>query len=66
MNAPTPMPRPGDTVEAMTVLLRAWHGGDSDAFGRVVAAMQGEFMRMAGSRLRGHDAGHGRRNTCGR
>lgn len=56
MNAPTSMPRPGDTVEAMTVLLHAWQRGDGDAFGRVVAAMQGEFMRMAGSRLRGHDA----------
>jgi RNA polymerase sigma factor (TIGR02999 family) len=56
MDTPAPTPEPGDTVAAMTVLLQAWRRGDGDAFGRVVAAMQGEFMRMAGSRLRGHDA----------
>lgn len=49
-------PAPGETVEAMTVLLQAWRHGDTDAFGRIVAALQGEFMRMAASRLHGHDA----------
>jgi len=49
-------PPPGHTVEAMTVLLQAWRRGDDAAFGRVVQAVHGEFMRMAASRLRGHDA----------
>lgn len=49
-------PAPGETVEAMTQLLQAWKQGDTDAFGRIVAALQGELMRMAASRLQGHDA----------
>ena len=53
---PPPLPAPGETLQAVTVLLQAWRRGDGDAFGRLVAAMQGEFMRMAGSRLQGHDA----------
>ncbi|MDE2372198.1 MAG: sigma-70 family RNA polymerase sigma factor [Burkholderiales bacterium] len=43
-------------MEAMTVLLQAWQQGDAAAFGRIVGAMQSEFMRMARSRLHGHDA----------
>ena len=41
--------------EDMTLLLHAWQGGDADAFERIVQALQGEFLRMAASRLRGHD-----------
>jgi RNA polymerase sigma factor (TIGR02999 family) len=52
---PPPLPAKGDTLESMTVLLHAWQRGDGNALGRVVSAMQGEFMRMAGSRLQGHD-----------
>lgn len=54
MNA-APLPDPGSTVEAMTVLLQAWQRGDGDAFARIAAALHSEFMRMAASRLHGHD-----------
>ncbi len=56
MTSPLPLPDPGATIESMTMLLKAWQRGNTDAFGRVVGAMQGEFMRMAASRLRGHEA----------
>jgi len=56
MTSATAQPAPGDTVEAMTVLLQAWKKGDGAAFERVVQAVHGEFLRMAASRLRGHDA----------
>jgi RNA polymerase sigma factor (TIGR02999 family) len=56
MNSATAQPAPGDTVEAMTVLLQAWKRGDGTAFERVVQAVHGEFLRMAAARLRGHDA----------
>nr|WP_316639887.1 ECF-type sigma factor [uncultured Roseateles sp.] len=48
-------PVPGETIEAMTVLLQAWRHGDASAFARVIGAVHGEFLRMAASRLRGHD-----------
>jgi len=37
----------------LTVLLRAWQGGDRDAFGRLIQHVHGELRRMAQSRLRG-------------
>ena len=39
----------------LTVLLRAWRDGNGDAFEAVARAVQGEFLRMAASRLAGHD-----------
>ena len=41
----------------LTVLLRAWRDGNADAFEAVARAVQGEFLRMAASRLAGHDEG---------
>lgn len=46
---------PSRTLQDMTLLLAAWRRGDGDAFARVVAAVHGEFLRMAAGRLRGHD-----------
>jgi len=42
-------------MAGMTQLLQAWKAGSDEAFARVVGALQGEFQRMAASRLRGHD-----------
>lgn len=39
----------------LTVLLRSWRDGNSDAFEAVAGAGQGEFLRMVASRLAGHD-----------
>lgn len=50
-----PTSDPGDTAAAMTVLLQAWKRGDAHAFERVMGAVHAEFLRMAASRLRGHD-----------
>jgi RNA polymerase sigma factor (TIGR02999 family) len=43
------------TQSSLTVLLRAWEGGDRAAFGRVVQQVIGDLQRMAASRLRGAD-----------
>ena len=37
----------------LTVLLHAWERGDNGAFGRLIALVQPELLRMAASRLRG-------------
>lgn len=55
MNASPPPPEPGQTLGSITVLLQAWQRGDGDAFGRVVEAIHGQLLRMAASRLQGHD-----------
>lgn len=56
MAAQRPMPDPGHTLADMTVLLQAWKAGNGEAFARLVQALHGEFLRMAASRLRGHDS----------
>ena len=50
-------PAQGRTLESITVLLHAWQRGDADAFARVVQAVHGQLLRMAASRLQGHDGG---------
>lgn len=40
----------------MTLLLHAWKRGDRSAFARLAEALQGEFQRMAASRLRGFES----------
>lgn len=45
----------GSSAAELTVLLRAWRNGSTDAFEAVARAVQGEFLRMAASRLAGHD-----------
>lgn len=57
MNAVQPTPAHGQTLESITVLLHAWQRGDADAFARVVQAVHGQLLRMAASRLHGHDSG---------
>jgi RNA polymerase sigma factor (TIGR02999 family) len=57
MNADQPAPARGQTLESITVLLNAWQHGDADAFARVVQAVHAQLLRMAASRLQGHDAG---------
>jgi DNA-directed RNA polymerase specialized sigma24 family protein len=57
MNAVQPTPAQGQTLESITVLLHAWQRGDADAFARVVQAVHGQLLRMAASRLHGHDSG---------
>lgn len=49
-----PNANPG-ALPALTQLLHAWQRGDGDAFGRLVGAVHGELLRMAGSRLRAAD-----------
>jgi RNA polymerase sigma factor (TIGR02999 family) len=49
------MAHPDTAPDDMTRLLHAWQGGDDDAFAQIVAHLQGEFLRMAASRLRGAD-----------
>jgi len=39
----------------LTVLLQAWRDGEADAFDAVARAVQSDFLRMAASRLAGHD-----------
>jgi len=39
-------------AQPLTQLLHAWQGGDNGAFGRLLAEVHGELLRMAGSRLR--------------
>jgi RNA polymerase sigma factor (TIGR02999 family) len=56
MLPPHPLPNPGHTVADMTVLLKAWRAGNDQAFSRLVQALHAEFLRMAASRLRGHDS----------
>ncbi len=51
------LPAQGRTLESITVLLHAWQRGDADAFARVVQAVHGQLLRMAASRLQGHDGG---------
>lgn len=46
---PIAPPPPDD----MTRLLQDWKSGSSDALGLIVQALQAEFLRMAGARLRG-------------
>jgi RNA polymerase sigma factor (TIGR02999 family) len=46
---------PDATFADMTVLLRDWRNGDALALSRIVSTFQNEFLRMAGSRLRGQD-----------
>lgn len=43
-------------TESLTLLLHAWKQGDPSAFERLVRAVHGDFLRMASSRLSGHDA----------
>jgi RNA polymerase sigma factor (TIGR02999 family) len=43
------------TGRSLTQLLQAWKAGDALAFERVVHAVQADFLRMAASRLHGHD-----------
>lgn len=50
------MPPSTDTATDLTALLRDWQAGDSGALQRLVRSLQGELLRMAGSRLRGGDA----------
>jgi RNA polymerase sigma factor (TIGR02999 family) len=50
-------PAQGRTLESITVLLHAWQRGDADAFARVVQAVHAQLLRMAASRLQGHDSG---------
>jgi len=50
-------PAPATTLESITVLLQAWQRGEADAFARVVQAVHGQLLRMADSRLQGHDSG---------
>lgn len=44
-----------EKLSDMTVLLRNWRGGDPQALASIVSAFQSEFLRMAGSRLRGYE-----------
>jgi len=39
----------------LTQLLQSWKHGDPSAFAQVVLAVQADFLRMAASRLSGHD-----------
>lgn len=52
----SPAATAGQTLQSMTLLLHAWKGGDAGAFARLAQALQGEFDRMAASRLRGWDS----------
>lgn len=45
----------GSSAAELTVLLQAWRDGSSEAFEAVARAVQAEFLRMAASRLAGHD-----------
>lgn len=57
MNAQPALPIADQAASAdMTRLLHAWRGGSSEAFAHIVQLLHGEFLRMAGARLRGHDA----------
>ena len=47
---------PAPTTAPLTELLHAWKRGDQDAFQQVASAVYAEFLRMASSRLSGHDA----------
>jgi RNA polymerase sigma factor (TIGR02999 family) len=55
MPAAPPEPGASRATESLTLLLQAWKRGDPAAFERVVRAVQGDFLRMAASRLSGHD-----------
>lgn len=57
MTTPHPLPDAGRTEADMTLLLHAWKAGSDQAFARLVQALHGQFLRMAASRLRGHDSG---------
>lgn len=57
MHAPPSVPAGTEPAGGdMTQLLHAWRGGSSEAFAHIVQSLHGEFLRMAGARLRGHDA----------
>ena len=45
----------GSSAAELTVLLQAWRDGNADAFEAVARAVQSDFLRMAASRLSGHD-----------
>lgn len=51
-----PRADPPSTLGSMTLLLHAWKRGDRHAFARLAEALQGEFHRMAASRLRGFES----------
>jgi RNA polymerase sigma factor (TIGR02999 family) len=54
---PNPAGGPTDsTVSSLTQLLHAWKRGDGAAFAQLAGALQGEFHRMAASRLRGFES----------
>jgi RNA polymerase sigma factor (TIGR02999 family) len=44
------------TTGSLTRLLHAWKAGDPSAFSRLAESLQGEFQRMAASRLRGFES----------
>lgn len=52
--SPSPPPAPEATID-LTRWLQAWRSGDGQALAAIVATYQGEFLRMAGARLRGQD-----------
>ncbi len=53
---PTAAAADASTLGSMTLLLHAWKRGDDSAFARLAEALQGEFQRMAASRLRGFES----------
>lgn len=59
-NAGMPTPRSAavdsSTTSSLTRLLHAWKAGDPSAFAQLADALQGEFQRMAASRLRGFES----------
>lgn len=54
---------PAVTPARVTVLLRAWRGGDRDAFDQLVPIVYDELRRLAAMNLRGERAGHTFRPT---
>lgn len=57
MSQPNSLRAPeASTLGSLTLLLHAWKGGDSNAISRLAEALQGEFQRMAASRLRGFES----------
>ena len=55
-DASRPQAPNASTLGSMTLLLHAWKRGDGSAFSRLAEALQGEFQRMAASRLRGFES----------
>jgi RNA polymerase sigma factor (TIGR02999 family) len=48
---------PDSDAHDITAWLRAWHGGDQEAYGRITSALYDDLKRRASSCLRGEDAG---------